>query len=37
VQQWNVVGGRTGDHSEHLGHILAELQIVQRSYPGLQW
>jgi len=36
-QQWNVVGGRKGDHSEHLGHILAELQILQRSYPGLQW
>jgi len=36
-QQWNVAGGRKGEHSEHLGHILAELQIVQRSYPGLQW
>lgn len=36
-QQWNVVGGRTGEHSEHLGHLLAQMQILQRSYPGLQW
>ena len=30
-------GGRTGRHSEHLGHILAELQFVQRAYPGATW
>ena len=27
-------GGRTGRHSEHLGHILSELQFVPRAYPG---
>jgi ring-1,2-phenylacetyl-CoA epoxidase subunit PaaC len=30
-------GGRVGRHSEHLGHILAELQFVQRAYPGATW
>ncbi len=30
-------GGRQGIHSEHLGHLLAELQFVQRAYPGAQW
>jgi ring-1,2-phenylacetyl-CoA epoxidase subunit PaaC len=36
-QSWQVVGGRNGDHSEHLGHLLSEMQILQRSYPGLEW
>jgi ring-1,2-phenylacetyl-CoA epoxidase subunit PaaC len=30
-------GGRDGMHSEHLGHLLAELQIVARSHPGASW
>ncbi|MDP1675232.1 MAG: 1,2-phenylacetyl-CoA epoxidase subunit PaaC [Bacteroidota bacterium] len=30
-------GGREGKHSEHLGHLLAEMQIVARSYPEIQW
>ncbi len=30
-------GGRRGIHSEHLGHLLAELQWLQRSMPGLKW
>ena len=31
-------GGRTGTrHSEHLGHMLATMQILQRSYPGATW
>lgn len=30
-------GGRQGRHTEHLGHILTELQWLQRSYPGAQW
>lgn len=29
--------GRNGDHTEHLGHILAEMQIVARSHPGAKW
>ncbi|PBQ33006.1 phenylacetate-CoA oxygenase subunit PaaI [Sphingobacteriaceae bacterium] len=30
-------GGKTGKHSEHLSYLLAEMQSVQRAYPGLQW
>jgi ring-1,2-phenylacetyl-CoA epoxidase subunit PaaC len=30
-------GGRSGRHSEHLGHLLAELQFLQRAYPGASW
>ncbi|MEA1903292.1 MAG: 1,2-phenylacetyl-CoA epoxidase subunit PaaC [Actinomycetota bacterium] len=30
-------GGRSGFHTEHLGHLLAEMQWLQRSYPGLEW
>ena len=30
-------GGRVGRHTEHLGHLLAEMQIVARSHPGAQW
>lgn len=30
-------GGRGGIHTEHLGHLLAEMQIVARSYPGVKW
>jgi len=30
-------GGRTGRHTEHLGHLLAEMQIVARSFPGAAW
>ena len=30
-------GGRNGIHTEHLGYLLAELQWMQRSYPGLSW
>jgi len=30
-------GGRDGRHSEHLGHLLAEMQWMQRSYPDMAW
>lgn len=30
-------GGRTGRHTEHLGHLLATMQIVARSHPGATW
>jgi ring-1,2-phenylacetyl-CoA epoxidase subunit PaaC len=30
-------GGREGRHTEHLGHLLAEMQIVARSFPGAEW
>jgi ring-1,2-phenylacetyl-CoA epoxidase subunit PaaC len=30
-------GGRQGIHTEHLGHLLAEMQFLQRAYPGARW
>ena len=30
-------GGREGRHTEHLSHLLAELQHVARSHPGASW
>ena len=30
-------GGRKGQHSEHLGFLLAEMQSLHRAYPGAQW
>lgn len=29
--------GKKGVHTEHLGHMLAEMQHLQRTYPGAQW
>jgi ring-1,2-phenylacetyl-CoA epoxidase subunit PaaC len=29
--------GKQGLHSEHLGHLLAEMQTMQRSFPGARW
>ena len=34
---WMQRGGKQGRHSEHLGFILAEMQFLQRAYPGAQW
>ncbi|MBL7663327.1 phenylacetate-CoA oxygenase subunit PaaC [bacterium] len=31
------LNGRLGRHSEHLGHMLSEMQIVARSHPGATW
>jgi ring-1,2-phenylacetyl-CoA epoxidase subunit PaaC len=30
-------GGRQGRHSEHLGYILAEMQVLAREHPGASW
>ena len=30
-------GGRQGRHTEHLGHLLDEMQILARSHPGAKW
>ncbi|EBA06881.1 1,2-phenylacetyl-CoA epoxidase subunit PaaC [Sagittula stellata] len=30
-------GGKQGRHTEHLGYILAEMQFLQRAYPGATW
>jgi ring-1,2-phenylacetyl-CoA epoxidase subunit PaaC len=29
--------GKQGRHSEHLGHLLSEMQYLQRSHPGAGW
>jgi ring-1,2-phenylacetyl-CoA epoxidase subunit PaaC len=34
---WGHSGGKRGKHSEHLGFILAEMQFLQRAYPGAKW
>jgi ring-1,2-phenylacetyl-CoA epoxidase subunit PaaC len=35
--QWMDNGGRAGCHSEHFGPLIAEMQYMQRSFPGLSW
>jgi ring-1,2-phenylacetyl-CoA epoxidase subunit PaaC len=30
-------GGKSGIHTEHFGFVLAELQFLQRAYPGASW
>ncbi len=37
TSSWMQKGGRAGHHSEHLGHLLSELQSLQRSFPGATW
>lgn len=34
---WSLRGGRDGVHTEHLGYLLAEMQFMQRAYPGQRW
>jgi ring-1,2-phenylacetyl-CoA epoxidase subunit PaaC len=34
---WMQRGGREGRHSEHLGHLLSDLQYLQRAFPGATW
>ncbi len=35
--QWMAEGGRKGCHSEDFGYLIAEMQHLQRAYPGLNW
>ena len=37
TNSYMVSGSRSGKHSEHLGRMLAEMQIVARSFPGAKW
>jgi len=32
-----IEGGRQGIHTEHLGHLLVEMQYLQRAFPDLEW
>jgi ring-1,2-phenylacetyl-CoA epoxidase subunit PaaC len=34
---WMQTGGKDGKHTEHLGFLLAEMQFLQRAYPGVEW
>jgi ring-1,2-phenylacetyl-CoA epoxidase subunit PaaC len=34
---WMQTGGRKCLHTEHLGHLLSEMQFLQRAYPGAKW
>ncbi len=34
---WMSTGGRRGVHTEHLGHLLAQMQVLQRAHPGAIW
>lgn len=34
---WMQGGGKQGRHTEHLGYLLAEMQFLQRTYPGASW
>jgi ring-1,2-phenylacetyl-CoA epoxidase subunit PaaC len=37
ADQRPIVGGRRGHHSEHLGHLLAVMQFLPRTYPQATW
>ena len=37
VDQRPILGGRRGHHSEHLGHLLAIMQHLPRTYPDATW
>jgi ring-1,2-phenylacetyl-CoA epoxidase subunit PaaC len=36
-KKWALSGGRDGLHTEAMGHLLSEMQHMQRTYPGLSW
>ena len=37
TDQRPILGGRRGHHSEHLGHLLAVMQYLPRTYPDAKW
>ena len=34
---WMQIGGKQGQHTEHLGYLLTEMQYLQRTYPDAKW
>ena len=36
-ESWQQSGGRKGRHGEEMGFLLADLQYMQRAYPGMTW
>ena len=37
VSTWNQTGGKQGIHTEYMGFLLAEMQVLQRTYPNATW
>lgn len=37
TEAWHHKGGREGRHTEYMGFLLAEMQFMQRAYPGAKW
>jgi ring-1,2-phenylacetyl-CoA epoxidase subunit PaaC len=37
VDGWMQTGGRVSQHTEHLGRLLAEMQVLHRAHPGATW
>lgn len=37
LDAWMQTGGKEGRHTESLGYLLAEMQVVQRAHPGNKW
>jgi ring-1,2-phenylacetyl-CoA epoxidase subunit PaaC len=37
VTDWRPTGGRAGRHTEALGYLLAEMQVLHRAHPGATW
>jgi ring-1,2-phenylacetyl-CoA epoxidase subunit PaaC len=37
AEGWMQSGGRSGRHTEHLGHMLAEMQVLHRAHSGVTW
>jgi ring-1,2-phenylacetyl-CoA epoxidase subunit PaaC len=37
ASDWMQRGGRAGRHSEHLGHLLAQMQVLNRAHDGVTW
>lgn len=37
ADQRPILGGRRGHHSEHLGHLIAVMQFLPRTYPDAVW
>jgi ring-1,2-phenylacetyl-CoA epoxidase subunit PaaC len=37
AEAWHHTGGRLGRHTEHMGYLLADMQYLQRAFPGAKW
>ena len=37
ADRWMQTGGRAGRHGEHLGPMLAEMQVLNRAHPDVTW